>query len=202
MARGADSLGRTSRFPAFAVSLLVVAALGCWWPVVQHHRLEARLAAAASTIARLPVTVHCQTIGEAFVDVGGESGWVAYGPDGVPEPHALLKRDICGDLASFPDAGPASLDQVVAVHVLTHEAMHMRGETQESAAECQAMQRDAAMARALGASPAVAAELARRYWRQVYPSLPQDYVSQACGPTGTMDELLADPPWADAPAGP
>ena len=70
--------------------------------------------------------------------------------------------------------------------------MHMRGETDEAAAECQAMQRDAAMARELGASPAAAAALAASYWRIDYPRMPDDYRSGECRPGGQMDEHLPD----------
>ena len=59
------------------------------------------------------------------------------------------------------------------------------------------MQRDAAMAEALGASPAEAQALARRYWTEVYPRMPDGYVG-GCGPGGTYDERLPGAPWAAA----
>ena len=50
---------------------------------------------------------------------------------------------------------------MVAVHTLTHESIHMSGVTSESATECLAVQRDAEMARLLGAPRTAASELAR-----------------------------------------
>ena len=122
-------------------------------PVVRHHRLEQRLADAASQLVGAPVQVHCQTAGQEFVDAGAELGWVAYGPDGVPEHATLIKRAQCGDLSAYlgSDKTAPTLDQVIAVHILSHEARHMAGETSEGVAECEAMQRDAQTAELLGA---------------------------------------------------
>jgi hypothetical protein len=84
---------------------------------------------------------------------------------------------------------------VVAVHVLTHEAMHLSGRLGEAAAECAAVQRDAHTARLLGARPGDAAELAAAYWRNIYPLMPEGYRSGDCHPGGPLDERLADAPW-------
>ena len=98
-----------------------------------------------------------------------------------------------------PVVGPDWLrdnrDQVVVVHVLTHEAMHLAGLVAEAAAECAAVQRDAQTARLLGAAPADAAALAAAYWREVYPQLPEGYRSSDCRPGGAMDERRTDAPW-------
>ena len=195
--RRSDSLGRAVGFPTWSVSLLVVAALGCWWPVYRHHQLEQRLSTAASQVVGFPVHVHCQTFGEAFVDAGAESGWVAFGADGALEHQTLLKQDICGALASFPSGGSQlTSEQVVAVHVLTHESMHMQGEADEAVAECRAKQRDALTAQALGASAEVGQELAWRYWMAVYPRMSEPYVSPDCVLAGALDEQLPDAPWS------
>jgi hypothetical protein len=94
-----------------------------------------------------------------------------------------------------------SRDQVVAVHVLTHEAMHLSGRLGEAEAECAAVQRDAHTARLLGAEPAAAARLAAIYWGEVYPLMPDRYRSEQCQPGRSMDQRLADAPWL-APPGP
>jgi hypothetical protein len=69
------------------------------------------------------------------------------------------------------------------------------GETDEAKADCRAVQRDAELARLLGAAPADAATLARRYYREVYPRLADTYRDGACARGGTLDERRADPPW-------
>jgi hypothetical protein len=194
--RRVDSLGRIAPFPRISVALSLVLAVCCAVPLLVEAWVEHRLEGAASLVAGEPVQVNCQSIGQAFVDVGSELGYVRWGLDGVPERSTLIKFGPCGNLRAWlgsTESAP-SLDQVVAVHVITHETMHMVGITNEAQAECAAMQRDAIMAAALGASAAEAHALAVRYWTEVYPNMPGDYVG-GCGPGGTYDEGLLTPPW-------
>jgi hypothetical protein len=192
-----DALGRRRDFPVISVVLCLVLGVGAAIPVARHALTERRLNAAASAVAGRSVTVHCQTVGEATFDAGPELGYVAFGADGVPERHALIKWQPCRDLAAWlgSDRKRASRDQLIAVHVLTHEAMHMAGATDEAITECRAMQRDAQMAERLGADPGAARALAVRYWQEVYPSMPDAYRSPACRPAGDLDEHLPNPPW-------
>lgn len=196
--RPRDDLGRPKSFPAISVVLLVGLGVGCLVPVYRHHRLEARLEAAASALVGVPVTVHCQTAGEQFVDAGAELGFVRYGPDGVPERATLIKRDQCSDLADYlgSDKSSPSRDQVIAVHILSHEARHMAGTTDEAVAECGAMQRDAQTAQLLGADPQQALRLARLYWTTVYPDMSDGYRTADCRSAGPLDEGLPAAPWS------
>jgi hypothetical protein len=198
--RRTDDLGRPRPFPWIGMAVLVALAMAAATPGILRARQERRLARAASALAGVQVAVRCQTFGGAFVDAGPELGYVRWRADGTPEPWTLIKRDQCRDLAAYlrSDKRRPSLAQVVAVHVLTHEAMHLSGQTAEAAAECAAVQRDAHTARLLGAPAADADRLAVAYWRSVYPLMPDDYRSPACGPGGTLDERLPDAPWLAA----
>ena len=198
--RRRDALGRAKPFPVVSVVLLVALGIGAVVPVIRHHRLETRLESVASALVGGPVTVHCQTAGKQLVDVGQELGYVRYGPDGVPARATLIKRDQCSDLRDYlgSDKDSPSPDQVVAVHVLSHEARHMAGITDEAIAECGAMQRDARAAQLLGADPAQAQRLARQYWLTVYPRMSDDYRSAQCQPGGALDERLPAAPWSPA----
>ena len=91
---------------------------------------------------------------------------------------------------------PGFAAQILAVHVLTHESMHMSGTTSEAVAECHAMQHDTAMAEDLGAPAAAAHALAVTYWHTVYPYMPDGYTSGDCKPGGALDLHLPDAPWA------
>jgi hypothetical protein len=191
-----DSIGRKVALPWSAWMLPV---LGCLVliPVVRHHDEESRLSHVASVLSGVKATVHCQSGTAEWVDTGPELGYVKWGPDGTPEPSTLIKHAQCGLLASYLSGGRGnpSMDEVVAVHVLTHESMHISGITNESLAECKAMQRDASTAQLLGATPEQALLLARRYWVNVFPNMPDDYRAGDCGPGRTLDEHLTDPPW-------
>jgi hypothetical protein len=195
--RRTDGLGRPRRFPWVSVALLLVLAVAAAAPGVQRARQERRLAGAVSVLAGAEVAVRCQSLGGAFVDAGPELGYVRWRADGSPEPWTLIKRDQCHDLAAYlrSDKRRPTRDQVVAVHVLTHEAMHLAGLVGEADAECAAVQRDAHTARLLGASAADAAALAAAYWHEVYPRMPDGYRSGDCRPGGAMDERRADAPW-------
>jgi hypothetical protein len=148
-------------------------------------------------VAGLPVDVRCQTLGQAWVSAHGELGYVEVGADGRPQHRTVIALAACDDLSAWlaSNRRTPSRDQVIAVHVLTHEAMHMAGERDEARAECLAVQRDAQLARALGDTPEQASALARQYWRTVYPQLPDDYRSAACAPDGGLDQHLPDPGW-------
>jgi hypothetical protein len=195
-----DGLGRPRPFPVVSVVLLALLAGGLLVPVVRHHRLEQRLDAVASVLAGGPVVVHCQSAGQELVDAGAELGYVPYGRDGVPGRVTLIKHAPCASLATYlrSDKHDPSAGQVLAVHVLSHEARHLAGITSESAAECEAMQRDARAAELLGADHADALRLAQAYWRDVYPRMPDTYRSGDCVPGGPLDEHLSEPPWPSA----
>ncbi|GEL98771.1 hypothetical protein [Cellulomonas terrae] len=198
--RRVDWLGRVAPFPRTSVGLSLGLALCFAVPLAVEAWVEHQLEGAATEIARGPVQVHCQGLGQAFTDLGPELGFVRWGVDGVPERSTLIKFGTCGNLRAWLGSNKAnpSLDQVIAVHVLTHETMHMVGIMDEAHAECAAVQRDAAMAEALGASPAEARSLAQRYWTEVYPRMPDDYVG-GCGPGGQFDEGSPSPPWLAIP---
>jgi hypothetical protein len=165
--------------------------------VVQTGRLQHRLSDVASELVGSPVTVDCQSRGQEMLDVGNELGQVRFDAGGRPEPHTLIKPRPCADLERYLEGEQAAptRDEVVAVHVLSHEARHMAGEAVEAEAECAAMQRDARTARLLGASDDEAQALARTYWLDVYPQMADEYRSGECGPGGALDEHLPDAPW-------
>jgi hypothetical protein len=195
-----DALGRGRSFPYVSIGLLTALALGAATPPFLRHREEDRLSAVASILVGSPVQVHCQSFGQTFYELGPELGYVRWGPGGIPEHQTFIKRGPCGDLNRYLDSNKhnPTPDEVIAVHVLTHESMHMRGITSESLAECAAMQRDTKTAELLGADPADALTLARTYWRADYPHMPDAYTSPDCRPGGPLDEHLPDPPWSPA----
>jgi hypothetical protein len=192
-----DPLGRPRPFPVFSVAALALVGGGLFVPVLRHAQLENRLESVASHLVGAPVTVHCQSVSKELMDVGAELGYVRYGADGVPEHATLIKRAQCKDLARYlgSDHHNPSAAEVLAVHVLTHEAMHMAGSTAEDRAECLAVQRDAETARLLGASPEDASVLSQTYWRTVYPRMPDGYRTADCRPGGSLDRGSPDAPW-------
>ena len=195
-----DAMGRPRSFPMLSVILLVVLGGGAVTPGILRARLERRLSAVASKITGADVKVDCQTFGQQLLDVGAEGGFVAFLPDGTPEHKALIKRDFCRALSAYirSDKSSPTSQQVQAVHILTHESIHMSGVTSESHTECLAVQRDAETARLLGASDEQARSLARDYWTSMYPRLWGEYRSEECRAGGRLDAGLPDAPWSQA----
>jgi len=147
-------------------------------------RLENQLSEAASQISGRDVFVQCQSFASAFFDPTANLGHVAFDAAGTAEPRTLIKRDQCRDLSRYvgSDKEAPTVEEIVAVHVLTHESMHMAGTAIEWEAECLAVQNDQRMAELLGASSDAAADLARSYWTDVYPHMPDEYRSAECKP--------------------
>ena len=194
-----DALGRSRSFPVVGTALPLLVALAAGVPVVRHANLESRLDDVAGVLAGHPVKVRCETLTQSWLDAHAELGYVRFDAAGRPEPLATLTVDACHDLGAWigSDHRHPSLPQIVAVHVLTHEAMHLTGQRDEARTECAAVQRDVRTATLLGATPDQARQLATAYWQLVYPGLSPAYRSAECGPGRAWDEGADDAPWLD-----
>lgn len=188
---GAD---RTRR-PITVGLLLLVFVVGVWREA-GHQLAEHRYTKVSRALTGIDdVKVRCGRLTDAFFDVGVFKGWVAYGPDG-PSRLAEITWDTCRDLRKWErDPDDAEIEGKVAVHVLTHEAMHLAGHTNEAAAECYAVQYDARAAQLLGASRPTAHRLAVDYLVFLYPRMRDDYRSAECVADGTLDLEPGDGTW-------
>lgn len=156
---------------------------------------EHRWSVATSSLLGVDVEVHCQRMIAYAVDTSVILGFVPSDPiTGEPMREAWLRRDTCDSLAKWDHESPTD-EHVRAVHVLTHEAMHMAGERNEARTECYAIQRNAAMAVVLGASADQAKRLSLRYHKQIHHKLPLEYQSRECREGGAWDENLKTSPW-------
>ena len=106
--------------------------------------------------------------------------------------HGTTSRE---QIAECDDWG----SKLVAVHVLTHESIHLAGVFDEATADCLAVQIDAHVAERLGASRAFARSLAREYWTFYYPSQERRYRSPSCRDGRALD-LFPDLPGWPTPA--
>lgn len=124
-------------------------------------------------------------------------GEVAFDGNGGLETTARLRGSVCSQLRSWmsSDKSNPTRDQVIAVHVLSHEAVHAIGVTDEARTECLAMQFDERLALLLGASGPQARALADRYWREVFPRMPPAYRGVECVPGGALDRSPSDGHW-------
>jgi hypothetical protein len=84
---------------------------------------------------------------------------------------------------------------LMAVHVLTHESMHLAGVVDEAEADCLAVQSDAWVAGALGADAQFARAFAREYWISYYPSQEPRYRSPDCRDGRRLDLFAGRRGW-------
>ncbi len=179
------------------IPLLLLPALFLGWQEWGFRADQERFSDVASRIADRSVSIQCQRFSGALVDATAESGYVAFSADGTPADVGRLERDTCNNLRDWlhSDKANPTLEQVMAVHVLGHEAYHLAGIRNEAQTECEAMQRLDEVAVWLGATPEQARAIADRYHSDVYPHLSSSYRNSACVDGGTMDVAPDDPIW-------
>lgn len=115
---------------------------------------------------------------------------------------------VCDALAriAYTDERPKGVEQLeiaFAFVVLMHETSHLADGGQfsstigkeEPAAECWGMQFVKPAAEALGAGKEYAAELAERYWTEVYPHIEAKYRSPECRNGGKLDARPTTEDW-------
>lgn len=141
--------------------------------------------------------VVCERVSGAWFNPWNRAGYVKWTRDGSKPDRADLTWDTCRALREWEGSGrtPRNREQITAVHVLTHEAMHLNGHYGEAEAECYAMQHDAEVAQRLGATPDNADALATSYWNEMYPRMRTEYVSGDCKPMGLLDQSPGDGLW-------
>ena len=161
-----------------------------------RSRADPRYSRVASTLVGQPVEALCwsgrswpRVIAAVFEGRREPSGFAGvYDPEG----RIHLSPPVCAALSLVDRPREALEDEQVlelafGVGALAHEAEHSAGRFNEAVAECYAMQKIRRAARALGATPRLAAELARRYWRELYPFELKVYRTPRCRDGGPLD---------------
>ena len=200
--RAARADQRRVRLASLVVVLVLLGGvLAAHWSKRANER---RLAAVASELAGRDVSIHCQSFWGELLDISGQSGSVWFDHEGAPRDEAHLSRETCKRLARVAggDAGDdlacveAALQVgtcgrggdvlVHAVVTLAHESIHLRGERNEAATQCYAVQLTARTAQLLGVRPEQAAAVGR-YALARQGQMPAEYQSSECRPGGALD---------------
>jgi len=181
----------------FAIPALLIPGLVLGTAEYQFRQDVDLFSSVATQIAGRPVTMQCQRLTGALFDATSELGYVQFDASGQPFDTGHLERDACNNLRSYvhSDKQWPTLDQVIAVNVLTHESEHLAGVRVEAEAECASMQRLVDVAGWLGATDQQAGALADRYATEVYPRMPTDYRSEDCSQDGAWDKTPGDGVW-------
>jgi hypothetical protein len=177
-----------------ALILFLLPTLAFGWAFaheVRHQWTQARATAVTRELTGNPdATSVCQRYAPDLLDLSQNAGHVMSDTPNV----AHLRRTTCNDFFSWltSDMVDPTREQIVAVHVVVHEAMHVAGEFSEGIAECWAMQRDAEAAEFLGAGPEDAQVLAEAYYTEIYPTMSPEYRSVDCSPDEELDLTPGD----------
>ena len=172
------------------ILLMVGLAIAAGWMPFKAWRFEQLLSEKASILAERTATVHCNTAFDAIFDNKIRMAGHANPATG----EIVFQYSWCAHLMEYM-AHPENINrkQLFSLHVLTHEAMHARGEYNEQKTDCQAVQRNYRTALLLGVPEHLARKHAVRYYLNLYPSHP--YASRECAPGKALDEQLPDSTW-------
>jgi hypothetical protein len=165
---------------------------------MRHALFEYKLATAAEKlIARNDITVECLS------RFGGIFRWHAAGYVFRGTQKINMQGYVCDDLRDYlSDPDDANADAVrdtklvFALHVLTHETMHVDEIYDETHADCRAFQLNHKMAEHLGVESRTAAQSAivtHRFRSQTHP-----YYNANCEPGTSHDENIPGAVWLAA----
>ncbi len=191
-------------FPYPTISIpyvLVTAALGlaAAYTPIRYAYFEHFLSQKAQIIAESKkAKVHCNTFINSVMDLNMLAAAYAQEETG----RIVFQHPWCKTLLHHLEHPEnASEAGIYSVQMFAHEAMHIRGESDEAMAECQAVQRYARVAMALGIGEYMAREHGLRYYHGYYQrrarigGMAGNYYSEQCKPGGAWDERLIDSTW-------
>ncbi len=174
------------RFRAVITGVLLGLALTAGYFEVAHHQRQQLATEALGVLSEVDgAKVNCERLSEEVFNLSPYQGYVYF--DGSNVAH--LRRNVCHGLWDYAHGGQANPteEQILAVHLVGHEAMHINGVQSESVAECAAVQLSHLTAEALGATPEQARMLQRRYFAEYYQRQRSNYISGECREGGSLD---------------
>jgi hypothetical protein len=180
--------------PVVSVAVVLALLVPALWTEMRWLRVQSAATTSVQQLTGRPTArVQCQRALDTFVWAGADLGRVEWDePD-----RAWLTLETCQHLGSWyrSDHEEPTLDEAIAVHVLTHEAMHVAGGRNEATTECRALQNDARTVVLLGGSPEQGSTLAERVATEVYPTMSEEYRTSECRPGGALDLTPGDGSW-------
>ena len=144
---------------ALVVAVVLVGRDSGWAAIPGDRRAEAvaRFSAEASRIAKKPVTIRCDEGRDYVGAVQHADGVAVVGGD-----LAIVTPEICNDLYRLAfERETNGVHTGRALAVLAHESWHLRGEADESTAECFALQSGVSLGERLGLTEGRALQLMR-----------------------------------------
>jgi hypothetical protein len=193
---------------AIAAALLAVTA---WWIADRQdvRGNERRLSAIASEIAGREVRVECPGPIGRLVGWDIVEGSVRFDADGTPHDETKIRAQSCAELDALAEGrrekelacisrtglacGRHGRETAMAVDVLAHEAIHLRGIMDEAETECRSLQTMAWTVQQLGATAEEGRAMALAQYAGSYQEMPDRYRHAGCKEGGTLDLRPDDP---------
>lgn len=177
----------------------IALSLGFAWQPVKYWRFERLLSPKATQLADgRPAHVHCNSVADTMFD----REQFAAGHANIETGDIVFQHGWCASLMDYVShPKTARPEDFFALHMFTHESMHVRGESNEARTECQALQRDVRAAMLLGVPETLARKHALDFYFNHYMNRQGDgwmsaqYFSDQCAPGKAMDEQLDDSTW-------
>ncbi|MGC6536099.1 MAG: hypothetical protein ACON44_01920 [Candidatus Puniceispirillaceae bacterium] len=181
---------RTSHgFDVYFFIRIFLAILCAIWPIRDFLHERKLGIAVEAFLGKEQVIVDCKPYFD-FTLFTNIKGYVFMGSDKI-----YLEARTCSDLAAYiRDPEGAGFNERFALHVLTHEAMHVAGTSNEIKTDCQAYQRNHRMSVLLDVPRHIAITHARQIHRERSP-YNEGYYSPECEPGKSLDENLPDAVW-------
>lgn len=181
------------------LAALFILAFGFAYPPISTWQFERFLTQKARMMSESPkAKVHCNSVADTFFDPNVFAAGHAQPVSG----EIVFAHQWCDRLKNhLRQPEKATREGIIAVHIFTHEAMHIRGELDEAKTECQAIQRYARAAMLLGIPRHLAKQHGMSYYQGEYQmrasagQMSAQYFSPECAPKKQLDEHLSDSTW-------
>lgn len=185
-----DTLVRKNSLNWLMIPLVSLLFLPLGLMELRWSMMEAKLSSVVDDISgRKGGKVHCQRLSEAFFDTKvSVAGHVSSDNPNT----AVVNYEQCQHIFAWLERGKAepSREQTHAIHVLTHEAVHVSGEYNESITECTAINRDYLTVKHLGGSEEMGRHIASSYYATIWPDMSKEYILDGCTIDPKFDSIL------------
>lgn len=196
--------------PAFGLLAIFLVALGALvWPQYRARAVEAKVKPMVQALSQRNAGARCpRYITAIFTNVGS----VSLDANGNPADRTDLTGPICDALRHlYTDEGRAELKclvtdgrcpesarrSVIALSVVAHEAMHLRGILDEAAAECSSIGEGQRSGELVGLSAEQGRMIGYLHLMALNPSTPPEYTVSPADCDAARD-LLANPPGTES----
>lgn len=194
--------------PAFGMLAIFLVALAMLLiPQYKARQTEAKIQPLVAAVAERDAGARCPRYITTMFSVAGS---VAFDENGQASDRTDLTAPVCeGAKFAFTPQGRQELQclatdgacseqaiaAIVALNVIAHEAIHLRGELDESRAECSSIGEGERIARVVGLSPDQGRMIAWVHYKGMNRSTPEQYRVHPswCAPAAALDQRPPGP---------